>query len=216
MSDEKDRTAETEKSAKKAGRTDERTGSKKRKLEIVDGKDVEIVDDRKAKKSKKDSGGEGDKGKDEKAGKDKEVEITDEKEEGYKPKQKPENITALRAGLTLRKQMQHQRPVFRRQEGHRYKKLETGWRKPRGSHSKLRRHYKYRSEMVSIGYGSPASVRHLHPSGFKEILVHNPNELEAMMSGTQAARIAHGVGIKKRFDIEKRADELGIRVLNRS
>ncbi len=33
---------------------------------------------------------------------------------------------------------------------------------------------------------------------------------------TEAARIAHQVGMKKRLELEEKADELKIRVLNRS
>jgi len=166
-------------------------------------------------KSKDDEKGDG-KGSDSagKAGKDEDVEIIEEKKGEYAPNQKPKLSEGETAKLKLRKQISRKRPLFRRQEGHRYKRLETGWRQSRGSHSKMRRHYKYRGRVVSIGYGSPADVRNLHPSGFEEVLVRNPMELGFIDPDVQAARIAGGVGIKKRFYIEKKADELGIRVLN--
>jgi large subunit ribosomal protein L32e len=90
------------------------------------------------------------------------------------------------------------------------------WRKPRGIHSKMRRHYGYRPPIVSIGYRGPKDVRGYHPSGFKEVMVHNPAQLEKMDPKTQAARVGGTVGYKKKLAIEKRADELGIRVLNRT
>ncbi len=58
-------------------------------------------------------------------------------------------------------------------------------------------------------------MRGLHSSGFEEVLVHRPQDLEGMDPKTQAARMAHTVGMKKRLAIQERADELEIRVLNR-
>jgi large subunit ribosomal protein L32e len=79
----------------------------------------------------------------------------------------------------------------------------------------MRRHYKYRIKMVSVGYGGPKKVKGLHPSGFEEVMVHNVNDLKDIDPKKQAARIGHTVGTKKRMAIEGKADELGIRVLNR-
>ena len=106
-------------------------------------------------------------------------------------------------------------PKFKRQEWFRYKKLGDKWRKPKGIHSKLRRKYKYRPPLVSIGYGTPKKVRGLHSSGFEEVLIHNPTQLEGLDPKTQAARVGATVGYKKRIDIEKKASELGIHILNR-
>lgn len=69
--------------------------------------------------------------------------------------------------------------------------------------------------MVEIGYGGPALVRGLHPSGFEEVMVYNVDGLENIDPKTQAARIGGTVGVRKRIDIENRAKELGIRVLNK-
>lgn len=69
--------------------------------------------------------------------------------------------------------------------------------------------------MVEIGYGGPALVRGLHPSGFEEVMVYNVDGLETINPKTQAARIGGTVGVKKRIAIENRAKELGIRVLNK-
>jgi len=80
----------------------------------------------------------------------------------------------------------------------------------------MRQHYAYRPNVVSIGYGSPKGARFLHPSGFKEILVWNVRDLEKIRPELEAARVAHSVGMRKRQEIEVKADELGIRVLNRS
>ena len=54
------------------------------------------------------------------------------------------------------------------------------WRRPRGLQSKQRRHYGYRSEVVSIGYGSPRRTRGLTPTGFRPVLVRTPKDLDAL------------------------------------
>lgn len=131
------------------------------------------------------------------------------------PKPKPYLSEELERLLGVRKSAKSKKPEFLRQEWFRYKRLGLKWRKPRGLHSKIRRHFKYRPNVVSIGYGAPAAVRFYHPSGFQEKLVHNVKELENTDPKTHAIRIAHSVGTKKRLSIIKKADETGIRVLNR-
>ncbi|MCX8174219.1 MAG: 50S ribosomal protein L32e [Thermoplasmata archaeon] len=117
--------------------------------------------------------------------------------------------------LMLRNQMNHRRPAFLRQEWHRYRRLQkVKWRVPRGTHSKMRRHYGYRPNVVSVGYRGPKAARNLHPSGFKEVLVHNLNELKMIDPKLEACRIARTVGMKKRMEIMKEAEKMGIRVLN--
>lgn len=145
-----------------------------------------------------------------------EVEIEDE-EEGYKVKLKPKLSKATLDALSKRSEVQGRRPEFLRQEWYKRKRLQGAkWRKPRGMHSKMRQHYGYRRNVVSIGYGSPKAARFLHPSGFKEVMVHNVKDLQRINPETEAARVAHKVGMKKRLEIEAKADELKIRVLNRS
>jgi large subunit ribosomal protein L32e len=81
--------------------------------------------------------------------------------------------------------------------------------------NKQRRNYKYRSSLVRVGHGKVAAARGLHPSGFREVMVHNANDLEIIDPETEAARVGKTVGGRKREQIYNRADELGIRVLNR-
>jgi len=146
---------------------------------------------------------------------EKEVEV--EEEGGYKVKQKPKLSKETLDALKKRAEINARRPAFLRQEWHARQRLQNvKWRKPQGDHSKMRQHYRYRRNVVSIGYGSPKAARYLHPSGFKEVLVWNVKDLEKINPELEAARVAHQVGTKKRTDIEAKADELGIRVLNRS
>ena len=144
-----------------------------------------------------------------------EVEFLEEEQEGHVVRQKPELPSETEALLDLRDRMKAHRPSFRRQEWHRYRKLGEKWRKPRGHHSKLRRGLRYRGATPSAGRRGPREVRSLHPSGFEEVLVHRPDDLEGLDPKTQAARIAHSVGTRKRLAIQDRADDLGVRILNR-
>jgi len=162
---------------------------------------------------------------DEKAGDEEEeegeVEIVDEEleeeeeEEEYIVKQKPELTPAIKSKLHHRSTSKEKKPKFKRQEWFRYKRLGDSWRKPRGLHSKMRKNKRYRINKVRVGYKTPAEVRGLHSSGFKERLVHNKSDLETINPKFEAARIGHSVGTRKRIEIEEYADELGIRILNR-
>jgi large subunit ribosomal protein L32e len=136
----------------------------------------------------------------------------------YKANAKPTLTEAQRVALGVRRQKDAKRPAFRRHEWWRYKKLggkDAPWRLPTGIHSKVRRHFKYRAPVVSIGYGGPKAVRGLHPSGFEEVLVYNEADLNAINKATQAARVGGTVGGRKAKLIEAAADKLGVRVLNR-
>ena len=135
--------------------------------------------------------------------------------EEYKPRQKPVIDDKTKIDLAKRSRMSHRRPAFKRQNWFRYKRLGDKWRRPRGIHSKMRRHFKYRIPVAQVGFGGPASVRGLHPSGFEEVRVNNLKEIDNVDPKTQAIRIASTVGDKKREIIVSKADELGIRVLNR-
>ena len=120
------------------------------------------------------------------------------------------------AALDARKAQKKSQPKFRRQEWFRYRRLKrTGWRKPKGMQSSQRLNRKYRSPMARVGYGKIGSVRNLHPSGFQEVLVHRPEDLDGIDPAVQAARVGRTVGGRKRALIHERAHELGIRVLNR-
>jgi len=140
----------------------------------------------------------------------------DEDDDVYMVKQKPVLDEEMKDALALRAAQKKKTPSFRRTEWFRYKRLSrSGWRAPHAMDNKQRRNYKYRGSLVRIGHGKVAAARFLHPSGFKEIMVHNVGDLEAIDPETEAARVGGTVGGRKRETIYARADELGIRVLNR-
>ena len=110
-----------------------------------------------------------------------------------------------RKALQLRKRAKHKKPEFQRSES---------WRRPRGLDHKMRRKIKGWPPTVSTGYKGPKIARGLHPSGFREVLVHNVQEVAGVDPTTQAARIAHTVGRKKRAQIIAEARKKKIAVLN--
>ena len=144
-----------------------------------------------------------------------EAEIAEEEKEEYKAKKKPDLSKEMKEKLLLRKRIKKKKPEFLREEWFRYKRISKNWRKPDGITSKMRINLKYRPNMVRVGYRAPRETRGLHSSGFKEILVYNVNDLERIDPRTEAARIGSKVGTKKRIAIEKKAEELDVRILNR-
>jgi hypothetical protein len=68
--------------------------------------------------------------------------------------------------------------------------------------------------MPNPGYGAPAEVRGLHPSGLEMVAVHNADELLAVNPKTQGAIVSSGLGKKKKLSLLELAQQKGIRVLN--
>jgi len=106
------------------------------------------------------------------------------------------------------------RPRFQRRGIHDKKRLADVWRKPKGRHNKLRRQIKAKGPLPRPGYGSPAAVRGLHPCGLLDVLVHNEGMMAGLDPKAHAVRIAAGVGMKKRMEIQRKAMEAGLKVLN--
>ena len=109
--------------------------------------------------------------------------------------------------------MERKKPKFKRQEYFRYKRLKGGWRKPRGKHNKMRNYLGGKMLSPAIGYGGKAETRGLHPSGYREVLVNNPQELGGVRA-EEAVRISRRVGKRKRTVILEQAIEKGLKVLN--
>jgi len=114
--------------------------------------------------------------------------------------------------LTQRKRVG--KPQFNRQDYHKKKRTPSSWRRPRGGLSKQRRGEKAKGPKVEAGFRTPKAVRGKHPSGFEEVRVETPDDLEGIDGDRQAARIGSTVGARKRERIEELAEEAGIRVLN--
>jgi len=113
-----------------------------------------------------------------------------------------------------RKKLKDRIPKIVRQESWRYKRIGESWRKPTGVTNKMRRRQRGWPRSVSVGYKTAENLRHLHPSGVREKVVHRTADLEKVDPKNFAVRIGHTVGEKKRVAILDRARELQIRVLN--
>ncbi len=116
--------------------------------------------------------------------------------------------------LQLRARMRRRKPKFVRQESWKYVRLKENWRKPHGLDNKVRKEFKGWPPKVAAGYMGPKIVRGLHPSGYEEISVRNVEELKKIDVSTQAARISHTVGKRKRAVILAEARKREITVLN--
>merc|ERR1712157_465325 len=105
---------------------------------------------------------------------------------------------------------------FLRHQSDRYDKVKQNWRKPKGIDNRVRRRFKGVYKMPNIGYGSAKNTRHMLPTGFRKVLVHNVKELEVLMMQNKkfCAEIAHGVSAPKRRQLVERAQQLAIRVTN--
>jgi len=134
------------------------------------------------------------------------------------PYEKKENKKKSKEAIELQKKLAERKwhPVFRGRFGKkniRRKSIEKWdkWRKPHGIDLDKGLQHGFRPK---IGYGNKAELKHLHPSGYREVAVCNMNDLEKIDSKTHAARISRTIGKRKRNEIVKKANEKGVWVLN--
>lgn len=116
--------------------------------------------------------------------------------------------------LKIRKRSKSKKPEFLRQNAKNFSRLGNKWRSPKGNQSKLRRHFKSRGFIPHPGYSSPNAVKGMHPCGLEEVLIMNMKDIENVNPENQVARISATIGRKKKIEIQKKAEELKIRVLN--
>jgi len=119
-----------------------------------------------------------------------------------------------RDALRTRARARNKKPAFLRPESWRDAKFSESWRRPRGLDNKVRQKVKGWPAGPSTGYKGPKVARGLHPSGYREVLVYNAESVATVDSATQAIRIAHTVGARKRTLIIAEAEKLQIKVLN--
>ena len=116
--------------------------------------------------------------------------------------------------LKVRARAKNKKPAFVRAESWKYDRFSVSWRRPRGLDNKIRRKIKGWPAGVSCGYKGPKIARGLHPSGYREVIVFNIQDLSKIDPNTQAARIAHTVGKRKRALIVAEAKKLNLKILN--
>jgi large subunit ribosomal protein L32e len=119
-----------------------------------------------------------------------------------------------RSALRVRARARNKKPKFVRAESWRFDRFSESWRRPRGLDNKIRRKIKGWPPGPSTGYKGPKVARFLHPSGYKEVIVYNVADLAAIDPATEAARIGHTVGKRKRALIIEEAKQLDIKILN--
>ena len=119
-----------------------------------------------------------------------------------------------RDALRTRARARNKKPAFLRPESWRDAKFSESWRRPRGLDNKVRQKIKGWPASPNTGYKGPKVARGLHPSGYREVIVYNTDAVAVVDSNTQAIRIAHTVGKRKRALIIAEAEKLQIKVLN--
>jgi|WetSurMetagenome_2_1015567.scaffolds.fasta_scaffold300217_2 large subunit ribosomal protein L32e len=123
-------------------------------------------------------------------------------------------ISPSRKELRIRARAKNKKPKFVRAESWKYDRFSLSWRRPRGLDNKIRRKILGWPPGPSMGYKGPKIARGLHPSGYREVIIYNVADLSNVDINTQAVRIAHTVGKRKRADIIAKAKELNLKILN--
>ena len=107
---------------------------------------------------------------------------------------------------------------FLRQDIMRYSKIGKNrkklqkWRRPKGRHSKMRKMRKGYPVGPSVGYKVSRKERG-KINGYHVTLIMGPKELSLVKKGN-AILISGKIGARKKMEIIKKAQEIGIKVLN--
>ncbi len=121
---------------------------------------------------------------------------------------------SIKKSLEHRGKIKHRKPAFNREDWHKRKAVsDSGWRKPRGKHSKMRQGFQGHQSLVNPGYGSPSDVYGLHSSGYLPVRVCNPEDLSVLDKSVHAVVIAATVGAKKKIEMVKKAITLGLKII---
>jgi large subunit ribosomal protein L32e len=117
--------------------------------------------------------------------------------------------------LKLRKAIKDRKPEFKRQDTtHRPNLGTTGWRKPKGLHSKMRHKMAGHRAVPTVGWGSPAAVEGCHPSGLWPVQVNSINDISLIDAKTHGAMIAAGVGKRSKIQLIDALLKKNITILN--
>ncbi|AAK41002.1 50S ribosomal protein L32e [Saccharolobus solfataricus] len=118
----------------------------------------------------------------------------------------------------IRQKLKAKKPKFLRYDSDKFYRLgrQEKWRRPYGRDNKTRLKVRGFPAIVSVGYRLPKKVRGFHPSGLRQVIVHNVNELVKVQNQKDnvIVTISSSVGFKKRLEILNKARELGLKVSN--
>jgi len=122
----------------------------------------------------------------------------------------------LRRLMRIRVLMERREPRWMSMDEWRFLRVahRESWRRPKGNDNKIRLEIKGYPKRVKVGYGKPRLVRNLHPTGFKLVTVHRPEDVDKVDPTKEAIVIGRTVGLRKRVEIVRRAIERGVRVIN--
>ncbi|MET1129022.1 MAG: 50S ribosomal protein L32e [Thermoproteota archaeon] len=118
--------------------------------------------------------------------------------------------------LRVRKKQKARKPEFLRSLWWKFPKFKNDpkWRRPKGIDNPMRLKLKGYPPLAEIGYGSPSAVRGLHPTGLIPVIVSSPKEVEKLDPKKHIIYISSRVGLRKRIEILRAAERIGIKVAN--
>ncbi len=85
------------------------------------------------------------------------------------------------------------------------------WRKKRGESRNVR---KEDGLTPKTGFGKNSELKGLHPSGFKQVIVYNLNDLKQIKPENTGIIVASAVGKRKKKTFIKKAKEMKIKIFN--
>lgn len=115
--------------------------------------------------------------------------------------------------LKAKQEAKRKRPLFKRTDAHKKKRLNKGWHKPKGIQNKMRLAKKGYRVTVKPGYGTPAALRGADRKGLKIVRVETLAQLEKLDPKTQAAELA-AVGRKRKEELLAAASKKNITIVN--
>jgi len=107
-----------------------------------------------------------------------------------------------------------QRKKFLRYEWFKCKKLGLKWRRPVGLHSKVRQGRKGKPPQVNAGFGHARATRGFVNGVVPAVVIQNMTDLERVAAKTKTVIIASGLGMRAANEIAKKAEQLGVTILN--
>tara|TARA_Y100000034_G_scaffold65385_1_gene79033 strand:- start:1667 stop:2362 length:696 start_codon:yes stop_codon:yes gene_type:complete len=116
--------------------------------------------------------------------------------------------------LEFKAKLKKRMPKFKRQEINKRIRLRgSGWRKPRGSDSKMRLQKKGFQPIVKVGYRTPRKLRGRLANGLLEVNITSIEQIKNL-NKDEIPVISRTLGNRKRLEILKEAKKLKISISN--